>query len=436
MAVMRKGKIRFEKPNLPPSRFGPKGLLSVDAEGRVIVPVGDGLVVQEGAGWKRVDRATGLRGPVYAILQDREGTLWLGLSGHGLARWLGYGEWEYFNSDSGLPSDLVYETALAPDGTVWAGTDSGLMHGKQSGGGWNWRKQEGLGDIPIHSVKPDRLGRLWLGTESHGIARLDPKTSRVEWFGRAQGLTANSPYTLVLDRENRIWAATLTGLFVADLTTLQFRPVPDVPAAFCVAVVEAANGEIWAGARAGLFRLANGHWRKFTTPDGLSHDEVRSLAADKGDVWVGYQFGREIDRIRTAGSRVSVDREVGPRDDSKGTTYFLGFDAQHNLWAGTNRGVYVRDGDKWRHYSQHDGLVWDDCDLNGFAAGADGAVWIGTSGGLSHFTPRDQTPWKDPRARLLIHYGRKSGLAHRRQSPTFRATWPGPQARPTSKTQT
>jgi hypothetical protein len=185
-----------------------------------------------------------------------------------------------------------------------------------------------------------------------------------------------------------------------------------------------------------LFRLANGHWRKFTTPDGLSHDEVRSLAADKGDVWVGYQFGREIDRIRTAGSRVSVDREVGPRDDSKGTTYFLGFDAQHNLWAGTNRGVYVRDGDKWRHYSQHDGLVWDDCDLNGFAAGADGAVWIGTSGGLSHFTPRDQTPWKDPRARLLIHYGRKSGLEHRRQSPTFRATWPGPQARPTSKTQT
>jgi diguanylate cyclase (GGDEF)-like protein len=33
-------------------------------------------------------------------------------------------------------------------------------------------------------------------------------------------------------------------------------------------------------------------------------------------------------------------------------------------------------------------LAWDDCNLNGFAAEADGTVWIGTSGGLSRFKPR------------------------------------------------
>ncbi len=35
----------------------------------------------------------------------------------------------------------------------------------------------------------------------------------------------------------------------------------------------------------------------------------------------------------------------------------------------------------------NDGLAWDDCNLNGFAAQADGTVWIGTSGGLSRFKP-------------------------------------------------
>jgi diguanylate cyclase (GGDEF)-like protein len=56
----------------------------------------------------------------------------------------------------------------------------------------------------------------------------------------------------------------------------------------------------------------------------------------------------------------------------------------------------VREGDTWRHYDQHDGLVWDDCDLNAFAAAADGGVWVGTSGGLSHTYLRTMTAWKDP----------------------------------------
>ena len=397
IAVMRRGKTAFEEPDLPVSRFGPKGLLSVDKGGRVMVPVGDGLVVQEGAHWRQIDRRSGLLGPVYAILQDREGSLWLGLSGHGIARWLGYREWEYFNSDAGLGSDLVYEVLPAPGGEVWAGTDSGLFLGRKAGADWSWKRQASIGDTPVHSVRPDPRGRLWLGTEGHGAARFDPQTGQVEWFGQNRGLAAESPYTLLLDRENRIWAGTFTGLYVADLKTLQFRRVEEIPAVLCAAVVEAANGEIWAGTGSGLFHLKEGRWQKLTTGDGLSHNEVLSLAVDnKGDIWAGYQFAREIDQIHTGGSRITITRNASAQDDSGGTTYFLGFDAGHRLWAGTNRGVDVLSGATWHHYDQHDGLVWDDCDLNGFAATPDGAVWIGTSGGLAHFTPGNDIPWKDP----------------------------------------
>jgi len=58
---------------------------------------------------------------------------------------------------------------------------------------------------------------------------------------------------------------------------------------------------------------------------------------------------------------------------------------------GTDQGVRVWDGDRWDQYDHNDGLIWDDCDLQGFAAEPDGAVWIGTSGGLARFTPSPLT---------------------------------------------
>src|ERR1019366_9981077 len=80
------------------------------------------------------------------------------------------------------------------------------------------------------------------------------------------------------------------------------------------------------------------------------------------------------------------------RTGTKGIVYFLEFDASGRLWVGTERGVDLWDGSHWSHYDSSDGLVWDDCNLNGFAAEADGTVWIGTSGGLSRFRPRARRP--------------------------------------------
>jgi ligand-binding sensor domain-containing protein len=415
LLVMKHGRVRFEAPDLPPSPFGPRGLLSVDTSGNVIAPYGDGLAIQQDGRWKLIGRASGIHGPVYSVLQDREGSVWLGLGGHGLVRWLGYRRWEHYNAEDGLDGELVYEVRAQADGTLWAGTDSGLFRGRKTGTKWKWRKDRTLGDVPIHTVRPDAEGHLWLGTESHGAARMDTRTGHLEWFDKRRGLTADSPYTMLPDHANRIWAGSLSGLFVADSKILRFHAVPEVPAVLCLAVVEAPDGTIWAGTKAGLFQLSGDHWREFTTKDGLSHNEVLSLAAgEDGDIWVGYQFGGEIDRIQPHEGGFRISRERRDPISAQGMTYFLGFDAGKRLWAGTNRGVDVRDGGSWQHYDQHDGLVWDDCDLNGFAAMPDGEVWIGTSGGLAHFLPGEETPGEEdppagsaPRYFHQIHFGRK-----------------------------
>jgi signal transduction histidine kinase/ActR/RegA family two-component response regulator len=65
-----------------------------------------------------------------------------------------------------------------------------------------------------------------------------------------------------------------------------------------------------------------------------------------------------------------------------------------------------------RRYTAGDGLIWDDCDSHGFLEAADGSVWIGTSGGLSHFRVPAARPLNPPPAPIFVQvaYGAKDLL--------------------------
>ena len=71
----------------------------------------------------------------------------------------------------------------------------------------------------------------------------------------------------------------------------------------------------------------------------------------------------------------------------------------------------------------NDGLVWNDCNLNGFAAEPDGTVWIGTSVGLSRFKSRPHPAPASP-LRLVftqLRMGRKDVSAEVNPSLDLRA---------------
>jgi signal transduction histidine kinase/CheY-like chemotaxis protein/streptogramin lyase len=392
-AVLRQGSTRFDtsNPGFPQTAGGCQ--MQVDSGGRLLVPTIAGLTINQGRHFRTVGGREGLRGPVYSVLRDREGSIWLGLAGHGLARWRGYDEWEAFTSESGMASELIYQILPLGNGMVLAGTEDGLFSERKSGDWWTWQRDTRVGRMPIHSLQlePDRS--LWLGTERNGAARIDSRTGRIEWFKQDRGLAGLLPYSLALDRSHRIWAATENGLYVAPLSEKRFRRVEEVPAVRCYAVTEGPGGDILVGATAGVFRLAGGRWRHITTADGLRHDVVLAVAASRlNEFWVGYWYSGSVTRVRVEGERLSMTHygsELGLRGEM---TYFLGFDAHGQLWAGTDQGVRVFNEDRWDQYDHNDGLIWDDCDLEGFAAEPDGTVWIGTSGGLARFTPSPLTP--------------------------------------------
>ncbi len=382
------GQTRFRRPDSPVPVEALGGIAATDAEGQILLPSAEGLLIRHKDGWQKIDRSVGLRGVVYSVLEDRQHSLWIGLAGHGLAQWRGYRQWTGYSTASGLKSDLVYEMLPRSDGSLLVGTEGGLFRGQPHGFSMVWAKVASLGSSPVHSVQLAPDGDLWAGTEARGAARLHSADGSVTWFGDKQGLTGKDAYVLRFDRLHRLWAATEAGLFVSMPPYQRFTRIAELPANRFWAIAEASNGSIWAGGTGGLFLYAGGAWKNIMSSASLNDREVTSLAAGAdGVMWVGYLPGGGIDRVQSLPSgSLQIDKGI-QRRGTNGIVYFLDFDTQGRLWAGTERGVDVWDGSRWSHYDMRDGLAWDDCDLNGFATQADGTIWIGTSGGLSRFQP-------------------------------------------------
>ena len=87
---------------------------------------------------------------------------------------------------------------------------------------------------------------------------------------------------------------------------------------------------------------------------------------------------------------------------SSNEVVFLRTDSRGWVWFGEDQGVEVFDGRSWRRYTSGDGLIWDDCDSGGFLGDADGSVWIGTSGGLSHFLTPSAGPVQPPPPPIFV----------------------------------
>jgi len=381
------GESKFRRPDTPFTPDAMGGVSGIDAEGRILLPTSEGLLIREKNEWQKIDRTVGLRGTVYSVFEDRQHTLWIGLEGRGLAQWLGYREWENYTTETGLGNDLVYEMLPQADGSMLVGTEGGLFRGERRQFNMVWKRVAGVGNFPVHGLRLAPDGELWLGTETHGAGRMQLPAGSVEWFGEKQGLTGRQAYTLRFDREQRLWAGTDAGLFMAKPPYRSFSRIAELPATRIWAVAEGKDGTIWAGGMGGLYSYAAGRWKNFTKTDGLSNQEVLSLGADaNGKMWVGYRYGGGIDRVQSSPRGLVVEKGV-QRRGTDGIVYFLDFDAAGRLWAGTERGVDVWDGFRWSHYDIRNGLAGDDCNLNAFAAEADGTVWIGTSAGLSRFTP-------------------------------------------------
>ena len=382
--------------------------LHLDPQGRLIVPTESGLLRGRGLGWERIGIPQGLpTNPTCCVLADREGSVWVGLAGAGLARWVGYNEWESWTASEGLPGSNVQAIHRDRSGVLWVGTEDGLHRRSQDGKSWtHWTEKQGLAGKKVRAIASSSDGALWIGSSPGGVTRLDPHTGSTRRYELGSGPGQDWILQLKMDADDRLWAVTRGGAFRStDVSrSPRFEPlVPGIgPAGQQIRQLDKdEQGRWWMASSHGLLKLDHGRWDWYTTRDGLRSNEVQLLATGADTVWAGYENNSGATRLDFAAGRPRAWQFSEANGITSDELSAIVVDAEGWTWISGTDGLNAFDGHTWRHYGQAQGMLWNDCASRALYADRDGSIWVGTSRGLSHFMPATRNKAKIPPPVLL-----------------------------------
>lgn len=335
---------------------------------------------------------------VVCLLEDHEGSVWIGTDGDGLLRLRDAPIVTYGKRD-GLTKEFVHAVLEDPQGTVWLGTREGGLNRLRDGRLSAMTTRDGLPHDTVSALTQARDGALWIGTSGGGVARL--KDGHVRVYARENGLSSNLIRVLLEDRRGALWIGTSGGgLDRLDRGRVTAFSVSDGLAGDTVVdLCEDRDGALWIGTTTGVSRFQNGTFRTFGESEGLSY-AVRALRADPdGTLWIGTSGGG-LFRMR-AGRLSAVTERQGLYDD---VVFAILDDAAGNLWMSCNRGIFrvarreleeffagKRASVTSAAYGEADGMKSAECN-GGFQPsawrGGDGRLWFATIRGVAVVDPR------------------------------------------------
>lgn len=198
-----------------------------DARGRVWVGSrGGGAAVYypETGRWLELSHIEGVAGQnVRGLAEDRLGRVWVLTAAAGAtvvtdpeAR-TGH---RRYDARTGLGTNALWTGHRDQAGTLWLGTDDhGLVRvDVQATGPDQLRRADGRRDrLSIGSITEDARGRLWLGSIGEGLLRFDGQ--RLHAVGPKAGLQSNNPYFVRADEAGKLWLGTNLGLDCYDPAT-------------------------------------------------------------------------------------------------------------------------------------------------------------------------------------------------------------------------
>jgi ligand-binding sensor domain-containing protein/serine phosphatase RsbU (regulator of sigma subunit) len=245
--------------------------------------------------------------------------------------------------------------------------------------------EQGLGSSKVYSVIQDKNERIWLGTES-GVSRFDG--SEFKNFTSANGLAGGGVYSLTEDSTGRIWFGHLNGgLSLFDgirFTDLKFDSIEidgDVTSINQMGkflwITTISNGAILTEFPGEGDTILSG--RQYSGKDGLG-DQVSGVCIDNNNDFYCIIPGAGIKKFNRA--KNSFETFLPPDLTKYFDIIVMYHDSKGNYWYGTHNGGLYK-------YEAGEGKMWVFDIRNGLSGNMvsyvtedyRGNVWVGTFGG-------------------------------------------------------
>jgi len=270
---------------------------------------------------------------INSILADKEGNIWLGTNENGLFKltknlfevvdrntgmtrenvqgihqdgskiWFGYncGGIGYYDTKSKSVKEFRIAkngrsypgggcaTSFEKDihGTIWFGSHGDGLNGIfKNGEQIQITDIHGLKGRTVLSILDNKKGYLILGL-IEGIQLFNLETHQLENPFKGTPLNKASVHTIFIDRSERIWLGTDTGIFLIDNGTVQHLGMDEgLPHLNCRAFYQDETDAIWIGTYGGgLARYQNGKIQHISTKNGLWNNVVSTIVRHGDMLW-------------------------------------------------------------------------------------------------------------------------------------------------------
>ncbi len=202
-----------------------------------------------------------------------------------------------------------------------------------------------ISDDNINSVVEDSTGSLWIGTNSGGLHRLDQYQNRFEQYradeNDSTALLNNSVICLYVDRRDRLWVGTVTGISLYNKETDSFLNF--LSGSYIKAIFEDSEGFLWIGTGFdGLYKYDYNQNRfkrymhDLSDPNSIGSNDIETIVQDnRKRIWIGTMDGGLNLYDRRDDNFIVYRYDPDDKNSIPGNTiYTLLIDRGGHLWAG------------------------------------------------------------------------------------------------------